>query len=1274
MQRLKRRWWTWAVSLIATLVIAGAVLSGLFQMAVLALPSYREDLSTWVSDVAGRPVQIGGISLAWNGLSPRFDLSGITLYSDDGAAQLRVDRLSLGVSLLRLVQGHWLPTRLELDGLRISAEVDEQGRIRIAGFQPGDRQDALPQRREQWMRDLDRFERVSLQNCELRVLHPALDGVPLALRVDAAQLDKTDGGFELDADMRLPLERGGKLSLHAEIDGEVAQLQSWRGRFEFSAASLKPQGWLRPWLLPGSQIVADRLDAQVFGELSGGSVQRARLELSSGQVVLARAGVLSSARSSSAVVDYLRDPHGWRLDVADLSFDDQLLLRGSLRAADFDIETAYDFDADRMRLTPLAPWFGVWRDAPDWLLTAGRGRGELEGVVVRVRRPADGSVPRYSLRARLRNVGLREDRTVGFSRVSGELTADQDGGSLQLDGVPLQLSLPSILDSALTLDALDADLSWARMPDGWRLRGDDLDWRMDSAAGSGQFELWLPDDPEVSPTLDLDSQFAVDDVTQGKPYMPKHWPDSLKRWLQRAIVSGRVPDARLQIHGPLRDFPFHKRPTGNWQLDIDVADGDLAFLPEWPQLGDLSAGLHFSGNSLRVDVDGGDLMGNVIQSGTARFDDLNDHRLKVEARSVGQLAGYYRLLRNSPLHDRLRGLLDHTEATGAAQLALKLDIPLEHDQQPSVWGRVSLRSANLKYGRIDPPLTQLTGAIEFTDHGVSAKTLQGRFAEVPLDLRIDPQEGTRGVVRGSFAFAPLPDPVGPSQFIPEFVRGSLSGKSMWSLELPISDTQSELILRSDLIGTAVTLPTPLGKPAQQAAPTEIRIGGADGGDVAVDFHYEDRLAGSLRIAEGGPASTQATADQIAGLHLRFGAQQAPGVEVGRKLVDGRVDRLDLRAWLAMLIAGHGGSGTLIDTAEIEAGQLVWDEQSTLPTRLRYQPLASGWRVDLSGEGVGGSVVWQDQAGARLTARLDHVALALRMPAGAEDEAAVPDEPIDPGSWPVVDVECQSLRVGEADLGRLDIKTTRAPGGLQLDRFALSEGIAKFDATGRWQRQQGISTAELKFDLDTRDIEALLKGFDYAPNISARQARFSGDLKWQPNPAGLRWAMASGGIDVRVDEGQISAVQPGASRVLGLVNFYALPRRLTLNFDDVVGKGLSFDSIKGHFSLADGVAHTDDMNMQAPSLRMDIRGDVGLAARDYDQRVTVYPDVSGGVTLGAVLLGGPAVGALVLLAQELLDKPLDQATQLSYRITGPWENPVVERLDGGAGGAQRSSKE
>ena len=93
-------------------------------------------------------------------------------------------------------------------------------------------------------------------------------------------------------------------------------------------------------------------------------------------------------------------------------------------------------------------------------------------------------------------------------------------------------------------------------------------------------------------------------------------------------------------------------------------------------------------------------------------------------------------------------------------------------------------------------------------------------------------------------------------------------------------------------------------------------------------------------------------------------------------------------------------------------------------------------------------------------------------------------------------------------------------------------------------------------------------------------------------------------------------------MLGLFNFFALPRRFGLDFRDVTASGLAFDTLSGRFDLGGGNAVTDDLTVNGPSLRVEVDGRIGLAAQDYDQRIRIYPDVSGGMTIGGAVLGGP----------------------------------------------------
>ncbi|MGH8446515.1 MAG: hypothetical protein ACREVL_14680, partial [Solimonas sp.] len=269
MERVKRRWWTWAITLLAAVVIVGAVISGLFQLAVLALPSYRADLSAWITHVANRPVQIGGVNLGWRGIEPRLDLDDITLFSEDGDESLTLDRLSLGFSLLRLVTGNAFPDRLELSGLSVAVEEDAEGQWSIAGFTPG--ATPLPQKnRDKWAQDLARFSHLRLRNCTVTFSGPRFGREGTQVRVMRMDVDQGEKSFEIDGRVQLPVTHGDTVEVSADIDGTLAQPQQWRGDFELDLRRLRPQGWLAPYLQPGVQIAAENLDATVEGRVEQG--------------------------------------------------------------------------------------------------------------------------------------------------------------------------------------------------------------------------------------------------------------------------------------------------------------------------------------------------------------------------------------------------------------------------------------------------------------------------------------------------------------------------------------------------------------------------------------------------------------------------------------------------------------------------------------------------------------------------------------------------------------------------------------------------------------------------------------------------------------------------------------------------------------------------------------------------------------------------------------------------------------------------------------------
>lgn len=1340
MERLRRRWWTWTVSLLAGVVVLGALLSAIFQLTVLAFPGYRDHITDFVSRAAGRPVGIGGVSLGWHALAPRLELSDVTVYSKDGNTPIvSATALALGFNPLRLVAGRTTPSWISIDGLELGVEIAEDGSVHIKGLERGGKRE--PDSRRELAQRLEELQSLSLDNTQIVVDDRRLAGERLHLRVPSAELRRKRDGLGFHASVLGAADGDTPLQLQARIIGDLAQPQHWSGEWSAQLDGYSGRPWIGRRLPNDFQVALRDAELRASGRIDQGLPRSVSAEFSAALLGAWRGDRNAQLRDLALHLEGESADGAWQLRYSGLratgvegpwpeSAGSARIARGADRSWQLAGEIGF------ARIQDLTPWLALL-GSPS-LAPLQRAYGDVHALKADVQRlpappppppaapptvipraPAGdapaiaaGSEPappvsqasatpsatrwRYDVNAQLAAAGLRPDgpQRVGVAGLAGTLAASEQGGSLRLSGGPVSLTMAKTFTGPLDFEALTGELHWARREGDWDLAMPALGWQIAGTHGDAQIDIQIPAEPTLTPLLDIQAQFSADDLNRLKPYIPLQWQESLRSWLTRAIEQSRVPRASLDIRGRLADFPYDGRP-GVFRMDCDIADARVSFSPDWPALEGAAGHLVIAGRSLTLHADRGSMLGNEIDTLDARIPTFRESVLQLKAEARGSADRFYKVLRHSPLANKLSGLIDRSSATGPVRLQLGLEMPFKDVKQTRTQGVIRLDGVELVYSGFDDPMREVRGEVHFADDVLTADGLTAMVADVPVRARIVPQGDHRNLLIAEFDFGPRRDGQGPSRYVPVWLRPFLGGSAHWRAELPIGAQDPRLRFTSDSRGLSFYLPPPFGKRDTEARPLEFSIGSTPGGGTDFQLALQDVVGAHLQLVEDraqaeakppgtGRAQERGTSGaapmRVARGLVRVGQSAIPQLQRDGLYVDGHLGEADAIVWARTLGVGDNSQSpkesvqpasqpekNQLDGVALDIDHLVIGHTAVDKANMHFAFTDDGWRLLLAGADTQGELRYaRDAAGVgSLVSRFS--ALNLRAfgepepppPAGANGQVE-PPTPIDPARLPTLDLVSSKTQLRGAQFGEIVLRTRRIDGGQAIDAASVGGGRADLRAEGQWRSLPDGSQAQLSFDFTSTAMAEILSGLGYAKTLDARRAQFDGTLRWQAPDAAIDWARPAGELRLKVEDGALRAVDPGAGRVLGLLNFYALPRRLLLDFSDVTDKGLTFDRITGSFRLANGVASTSDLRIDATSVRIEVRGDVGLATRTYDERVTVQPEVSSGVTLGALLIGGPAAGALALLAQQVLNRPLDQVTRFSYRVTGPWENPQIER--------------
>lgn len=1249
---------------LATLLVVVILVAGLAAAAGYIinsrLPQYREQIASRIGERIGAKVRIDDVDLRWNWHGPVLSLAGVRVsWQKPTQMELYLPSVGLQFSLVDLISGQRLPQGVVIHKPHIEFAVDARQWKNLTLPNSG------PLGNFDWsriahMRDV--LDKVAVKNAR----------VDISLRTDTGRrhihLEQLDVLVH-DSDNTISLTASAtanqwlnSITLNAHVSGSLRDFD--KARVSLDADGLTP---LALWHKTSSE--------QTAKTLSGGTTS---LHLDSfwnaGQFDHATARLnidaLHQKQENTTLVPALEARLSARADPSRPTIINVTLesLSGAAPAlvpirASAQIDTAQATVTVRARNIATALFQPLIQQAADNLATA-----ELDGTIEAVEITL---TPGKAIQAAIafNDISIKTDRFAA-GPVSGHYYRNGNRNTIRFTDAGGQVRLARYLKGALPIRDLGGQLSWESTKGELQLRANKLKLTSGASIMTLDGTLAIPD--KGAPVADLTTHLTTPDCTVLLAHVPqaKDMPfDRLRDWLSKAVDACDV-EVDGYLSGPLDQiFAEDGKHLG---ITITGSGFAMEYKPGWPRLTHATGAIHLKGDTLDIAIDQGQMLGVSVGPINMQVENVREPVLFIDGTVTnGSAPKMLSILSNSPLQDQFGKLATALDVDGVAGLDLDMRLPLKDDLgEIKISGIIHAQDNRINHEALPAPITSVRGDIHFSKKGLSAKELHGELMGVSLTTRITPASETRiNIISHGRVALPenkaLLDEYLPEQWL-EFAHGSTP------LEVRLKiDTRghiSGLSLHSDLQGLALTLPKPLGKTVDSRAAFALQV--EQGGrvrldydhDVHVDMKFDDHRLQRAAISFGaGAAPTMAPAER--------------GIWLG-----GHIKTLPVGAWLkALNKLGQPENGA--STNKPTAPRLIGADVSIDTLRVGNRTLRnihlnvdrltapSGWKIAVNGADAKGKATWLTEPNGRSTMRAHfsrmHIRTSQSTATKGRDQKSQPSKPtdstlieIDPALLPALNVTIDRLRIGSTDFGTAQVRATAIKEGWQLDKASLTGGALTLKANGQWTRHVGLTRAQLDIRIEGQGVAQLTRALGFEPAIHAQYVSIDGDLKIAPNDHGLDLAALNGTLSLTLKDGAIRSIEPGAGRLLGLFNLYVLPRRLMLDFSDVVDKGLVFDKISGDFKILSGDAFTDNLVIQAPSAEIRIVGRIGLAARDYDQTVTITPKISSSLTLAGAVLGGPVIGAAIFALQELLETPFEDASSITYQLQGNWGDPKV----------------
>ncbi|HMC13213.1 MAG TPA: YhdP family protein, partial [Gallionellaceae bacterium] len=1121
---------------------AGALLLSRYWL-LPGIEHFHDPITFAVSNAIGQPATIGRIEADWHGLRPHLLLVNVRILDRQGLTALALERVESEVSWTSLLAGEVRLYSLMLDQPDLFIKRNAHGQLFVAGMPLSGATSGGGS--ADWLLNQSRIE---VRNARITWLDEQRAALPLVFNEVNLLIDNGWRSHRFALRALPPQELSAQLDVRGEFRGaSFDDMSAWDGQLFTQLDYADVAAW-RTWLPLPVPLSSGKGALRGWMDVERGKISRVTADL-------ALSGVRTRLADDLPVLD-LRTLHG-RIGWRDVEHGIELSTQGlSLRlrndfvlpSTDFYLHFAAAQDQqpasgevranklDLLGLSTLSEYLPFNRSFKR-KLSAFAPHGLVSDLHASWQGDAD-KLMHYKLKASFDGLAMSQVSGMpGFSGLTGKVDGSDDSGTLSLNSRKLTVDAPGIMEEKLLFDTLTAQIGWQSGLRGMEIKFNDVAVANADMNGAlyGSYHT-ASDSPGV---VDITAHLTRAAVRHVDRYIPINaLGKEAHEWLSSGLAGGQSDDANLRLVGNLNNFPFPENKDGMFQIRARFRDATVEFLKEWPRIEDMNGELLIEGKRLELTVPSATTAGNALQKVSAVFPDLvsPDLLLQIYGESAGETARALGYIRKSPVRGYLGGFTDNATTRGNGELKLQLDIPLLGSKPVKVNGSYRFEGNDVDLGGGIPLLQETSGDLLFSESSVSTHNLAAKILGGPAALEVKSSEYGRVILVKASGNADM-DALRNSSTLP--LLRYLHGGSPWELQVTVQNKQADTLFTSDLVGLVSDLPAPFSKRTDEKVQLRFVQKILDGQQDVLSLQYGELLNAQLsRYKEAGRWKVRRGT-------VGFGMQKKWPEREGLWLA-GEIPHLSLEGWepLLEMVGGKGDSG--FGGADVLIRKVTGYGQTTDKLRVSAHSRDNMLFAQLASKEINGDVIWQPQDKGALVVRLKNLALSGggNVNSGAGKPVAVTET--EGRESPEIHFSADNFSYHGKQLGKLEMQAKQLAGNWLLERLLLTNPDGVLTADGKWLAAGTAPQTQVNFKLEISDAGKILSRYGYPDSVKNGGGKLEGALSWYGNPDEFNYAALGGTLKLDVGKGQFMKIDPGAGKLLSILNLQALPTHISLD--------------------------------------------------------------------------------------------------------------------------------